>query len=77
MVAPALGGEKHTRPDERGEIVNDILPAPRIGQPRDHPTGDAAALHDLAQHHDTGITGQPLRTALDTQGLVEPRGDRL
>ena len=54
-----------------GEVMDDILLAPRIGQLRGHPMGDAGALHDLAQHHDTGIAGQPLCAALDAKGLFE------
>ena len=76
VIAPALGGEQDARPDERGEVVDDILLPPRIAEPRRHPLDDAAALQDLAQHHGPGVTGQPLDPAFDAQGLVEARGDR-
>jgi len=37
----------------------------------------AAPGHDLTQHHGPGVSGQPLVAALNVQGLVEARGDRL
>ena len=77
MVAPALGDEQNACADEGGEVMDDILLAPRIGQLRDHPLDDAAAFHDLAQRHDTGIAGQPFRAALDAKGLVEAGGEGL
>lgn len=77
LVAPALCGEQDADPDARGEVMNDIFPALRIGQLRDHPFNDAAAFHDLAQHHSTGISGQPLGAAFDAQGPLEARGERL
>jgi hypothetical protein len=51
VVAPALRGEQNARPDQRGEVMDDILPPPRIGQLRDHLLDDAAPLEDLTQHH--------------------------
>jgi hypothetical protein len=51
MVAPALGGEQDARPDERGEVMDDVLLAARITELRSHPPHDAAPLQDLAQHH--------------------------
>ncbi len=77
VIAPALGGEQDAGPEERGEVMDDILLPPRIDEPRRHPLDDAAPLHDLAQHDGPGVTGQPLCPALDAKGLVEPRGDRL
>ena len=77
LIAQALGGEQHARPDERREVTEDILLPLRIGQLRGHPLDNAAPLHDFAQHHSTGVPGQPLGPALDAQGPVERRGDRL
>ena len=79
MVAPALGGEQNAGPEERGEVMDDILPAPRIGQPRDHPADDAAALHDLAQHHDTvrRAYAAPSGATVPPNPLsADPRGSR-
>ena len=53
VIAPAVGGEQDARPDERGEVMDDILLAPRIAEPRRHPLDDAAALEDLAHRSST------------------------
>ena len=53
VIAPALGCEQHARPDQRGEVVDDVLLPPRIAELGRHPFDDAAPLHDLAQHHGT------------------------
>jgi hypothetical protein len=77
MVAPAPGGEQNAGPDQAGEVMDEIFLAPGIGRPRDHPPDDTAALHGLAQRHDTGIAGQPLCAALDAKGLVEADAEGL
>ena len=77
VIAPAPGGKQNARPDERGEVVDDILLAPRVLELRTHPLDDAAPLQDLAQDDGPGVTGQPLGAALDAQRPVEARGDRL
>mgnify|MGYP006274009039 CR=1 FL=1 len=77
VVAPALGGEQDARPDQRGEVMDDILLAPRIRELWDHPLDDAALFHDLAQDHGPGVPGQALGAALDPERPVEARDDRL
>ena len=48
VIAPALGSEQVARPDQRDEIMDDILRAPRIRELRGDPLDEAAPLRDLA-----------------------------
>lgn len=74
------GGQDHCRQKDRGaqqsgQVVRDTLRTPRFGQTIGHPADDSAVFEDLAQKARTGITGQPLCTALDPKRAIEPGRD--
>jgi hypothetical protein len=77
MVTPALRGQQDRGAQEGRQVMHHVSLPPGIVEPIPHPGYDAAGLKDFSQEHGTRVSGQSIRSALNPQGLVEPRYDRL
>lgn len=77
MVAPTLRGQQDRGAQEGRQVMHHVSLSPGIVEPVPHRGYDAAGLKDFSQEHGAGVSGQSIRPALDPQGLVEHRYDRL